>query len=154
MAIIDHPAWLFAVLLVVLLGTVEAGFRLGMRSEARGELLRRQIPQRAVRAHRVVVYPPGLDYFSRPPQIHELVLVQAFIPELPVEAFDERVLHEPPSLNEVQRHPMLIGPLIHDPAGELRSVVYLDRGGGPAPLPQPFQHAHLAWSRNDTEIPF
>lgn len=37
MAIIDHPACLFAVLLVVLLGTVEVGFRLGMRSEARGE---------------------------------------------------------------------------------------------------------------------
>ena len=44
MTIIDHPAWLFAVLLLVLLGSVELGFRLGKRSEARGEdLLHEQL---------------------------------------------------------------------------------------------------------------
>jgi len=37
MEVVDHPVWLFVVLLIVLLAAVEVGFRLGMRSEARGE---------------------------------------------------------------------------------------------------------------------
>jgi len=59
-------------------------------------------------------------------EIHEPVLVQTFIAE--VEALDERVLRGLAAIDEVQRHMVLIRPLIHDAAGELRSVVYLDRG--------------------------
>jgi len=59
-------------------------------------------------------------------EIHEPVLVQTFIAE--VEALDERVLRGLAAIDEVQRHLVLIRPLIHDAAGEFRSVVYLDRG--------------------------
>jgi hypothetical protein len=40
--------------------------------------------------------------------------MNAFLPELA-------------TLDEVQRYPVLINPLIHDAAGELGSIVYLDR---------------------------
>ena len=98
----------------------------------RRKFFRRPIPQRAVRPHRVVVHSPGLDHLARISQIHEPVLVQAFVPELPVEAFDEHVLRRFASLDEVQRHLMLMGPLIHHAAGELRPVVHLDRGRRPS----------------------
>jgi hypothetical protein len=45
-----------------------------------------------------------------------------------VEALDERVLRGLAAIDEVQRHLVLIRPLIQDAAGELRSVFYLDRG--------------------------
>src|SRR6266852_4345167 len=100
------------------------------RGDTRGELFRRQIPQRAVRAHGVVIHPPGFDRLPCVSEIHEPVLVQTFIAELPVEALDERVLRGPAALDEMQRHLVLIRPLIHDAAGELRSVVYLNCGWG------------------------
>src|ERR1700676_2986110 len=80
----------------------------------RGKFFGRPVPQRAVRAHRVVVHPPGLDHLACVSEIHEPVLVQAFIPELAVEAFDECILCGLATLDEVQRHLVLIGPLIHD----------------------------------------
>ena len=80
-----------------------------------------------MRAHGVVIYPPGFDHLACMSEIHEPVLVQTFIAELPVEAVDERILCGLAALDEVQRHLVLIRPLIHDAAGKLRSVVYLDR---------------------------
>jgi len=41
-------------------------------------------------------------------EIHEPILVQAFISELPVEALDQRVLCGLAALDEVQRHLILI----------------------------------------------
>src|SRR5207247_383949 len=58
-------------------------------------------------------------------EIHEPALVQAFIAELSVEALDERVLRRLAALDEVQRHLILIGRLIPNAAGGLRSVIYL-----------------------------
>ena len=74
------------------------GGRRRSRDDTRGELFRRQIPERDVWAHRVVIHPPFLDHLSCVSQIHEPVLVQAFISELPVEALDERVLRGLPRL--------------------------------------------------------
>lgn len=84
------------------------------RDGTRGELFRRQILQRAVWAYRVVIHPPVLDHLPCVSEIHETVLIQAFIAELPVEAFDKRVLRGLAALDEVQRHLILIGPLIHN----------------------------------------
>ena len=67
----------------------------------RRKFFRRPIPQRAVRPYRVVVHPPGLDHLSRISEIYEPVLVQAFIAELPVEAFDPRPTSEEKQANSV-----------------------------------------------------
>src|SRR2546422_2428659 len=69
------------------------------------------------------------------------------IAELPVEALDERVLRGLAALDEMQRHLVLIRPLIHDAAGELRSVVDLNRGWGSTSFSQPLQHPHHAQTR-------
>ena len=73
--------------------------------------------------------------------------VQAFFSELPVEALDRRVLRGLAALDEVQRHLILIRPLIHDAAGELRSVVDLNRGWYSTSFSQPLQHPHYAQTR-------
>ena len=78
---------------------------------------RRQIPQRAVRAHGVVIHPPSFDHLPCVSEIHEPVLVQTLIAKLPVETLDERVLRGLAALDEMQRHLVLIRPLIHDAAG-------------------------------------
>jgi hypothetical protein len=54
------------------------------------------VPQQAVWAHGVVVYPSSLDHLKCLAQIHEPVRIQTFISGFPVEAFDERVLRWPP----------------------------------------------------------
>ncbi len=87
-------------------------------------------------------HPPGLDHLPCVSKIHEPVLVQAFIPELPVEAFDQCVLRRLAALDEVQRHLILIRPLIHDPAGELCPVIHLDRYRCSASFPQRLQYPH------------
>jgi hypothetical protein len=78
------------------------------------------------------------------PEIQEPVLIQAFIPELSVEALDERVLRWLATLDEVQRHLILIGPLVHDPAGELGPVVDLNGSRCSPSFSQPLQYSHHA----------
>src|SRR2546422_8625143 len=73
-------------------GNDRRGGRRRSRGDTRGELFRRPIPQRAVRAYGVVIHPPGFDHLPCVSEIHEPVLVQTLIAELPVEALDERVL--------------------------------------------------------------
>jgi hypothetical protein len=53
---------------------------------------RGSIPQAAVRPYRIVIHSPGFNDPRRIVQADEPVLIQAFVPDLPVEAFDERVL--------------------------------------------------------------
>ena len=50
----------------------------------------------------VVIDPPGLDDLAGIVEIEEPVLVEAFIPEPPVEAFDEGVLCWLARLDEVE----------------------------------------------------
>src|SRR6267143_3499451 len=116
----------------------------------RRKLRRGSIPQAAVRPYRVVIHPPGFDDPPRLLQAHEPVLVQAFVPELPVKTFDERVLHRFPRLDEVQRHAMRIRPLVHRLADELRPVVHLNRFRIAPLLRHFFQPPHHARSGQRT----
>jgi len=63
----------------------------------------------------IVVLPPSLDDRSGMGQRMEPVLVQAFIPELTVEALDIGVLCGFAWLNQFQLYTMLISPLIESP---------------------------------------
>ncbi len=56
------------------------------------ELSRRYPSNRSVRSHLVVVLTPDGDDLTGLSQGFEPVLVEAFVPELPVEAFDVGVL--------------------------------------------------------------
>ena len=74
-------------------------------ADFRREFCRRSISQAAVRTRRIVIHPPRFDGLSGFVQAHEPVLVQAFVPEFPVETFDERILHRLARLDEMQRSP-------------------------------------------------
>ena len=73
------------------------------------ELLRRQIAQRAVRAHLVVIDPPIFNGLSCVVEGQEPALVQAFLAELSMEALDVAVLHRPAWRDEVQSDFVFIG---------------------------------------------
>jgi len=71
----------------------------------------------------IVIMSPGFGDPSGFRDAPEPVLVQALIPETPVEALAGAVLHRLPRLNEVVPDPSLVAPLVEHPAGELRAVI-------------------------------
>jgi hypothetical protein len=87
------------------------------------EFLRGPIPQRAMGPNLVVIPPPGFDFLSCILQADEPILIQAFIPELPVEALDESILDGLAWLDEAQLHASLVGPHVQGLAGEFRPVL-------------------------------
>jgi len=87
------------------------------------EFLRRQVSQRTVWAHPVVIDPPTFDGLSCVVQVQEPVLVQTFLAELSMEALDVPVFHRPAWRDEVQRDFVFIGPLVERLGSELRAIV-------------------------------
>jgi hypothetical protein len=63
---------------------------------------------------------------KRTNQRKEQIRVQAFIPQLPIEARNEPTFYRPPRPDKVQPHVVLISPLIENPAAELTPIVYRD----------------------------
>lgn len=82
----------------------------------------------------VVFLPVGLQDHRGLCQGHELVLVEALVPKLAVEALDVGVLDGLARPDEVQLHPAAVGPLVHGPAREFRPVVTGDDLGQAAEL--------------------
>ena len=76
----------------------------------------------------VVVGPPLRDFVSCIRQAQEPVLVEAAVPELAVEAFNERILRRLARLDEGQRHLPLTRPEEHGLAGQFRPVIANNRG--------------------------
>src|SRR5262245_22293463 len=114
-----------------------------------GEFLRREATESAVRPVAVVVEAPGRDRADRVGQAHKPARVQALVAELPVEALDEGVLHGLARLDEAQLDASLVGPLVQQPARELRSVVQYQRLGRTPALDHPIEDARHAcrWDR-------
>src|SRR5271169_2951381 len=96
----------------------------------------------------VVVEPPGRDGSDGIRQAHKPVLVQTLIPELPVKALHESVLHGFSGLDEPQLDAAAIGPLVEHAAPELGTVVEDERSGQSPPLHHSFQYPHHAGSRD------
>src|SRR3989304_115382 len=74
----------------------------------------------------IVIDPPPLDDPPRVGQAEEPVLVQALVAQPAVEALDEGVLHGLARLDEAQRDPLLVGPLVERFARQLGPVVQHD----------------------------
>lgn len=79
--------------------------------------------ERTVRTHGVVIDPPGFDQDLRLGNTAEPGFIQAFVAELPVEAFHGRVLDRFAWRDESQRHLVGVGPGVKRSAAEFRSVV-------------------------------
>ena len=75
------------------------------------ELVRCQVPERAVWASLIVVDAPGFDLRFRILDRRELMDVQALVSEPSVKRFDEGIFHGFARANEIQLHPTLIGPV-------------------------------------------
>ena len=91
------------------------------------ELSGRSVTQSAVRTDGIVVVPPRLHNVTGCGQAREPVLVETLVPKAPVEALDVGVLHRLARINEVQTHPVLVGPGIHRPPRELWPIVDHDQ---------------------------
>lgn len=77
----------------------------------------------AMRSHLVVVTPPVSDHVTCLSQRREPVLVQAFVAERAVEAFDVAVLHWAPRFDEKVLDAVLLRPGDKGAAGELGAIV-------------------------------
>lgn len=95
----------------------------------------------------IVISPPHLDQLLRIALIEEPVLIQAFVAERAVEAFDMAVLHWFPGSNVVQRNSPVGCPLVQHPADELRPIIDPDARWRPTLHQQPFEHPNHARTR-------
>lgn len=91
-----------------------------------GELSRRYPSNRSVRSHLVVVLTPDGDDLASLGQGFEPVLVEAFVPELAVEALDVGVLGGFARLNQDVLNASCLHPCHEGSACELRAVVRSD----------------------------
>ncbi len=99
----------------------------GRPQPCRSKLLRRQIPQTAVRTFLVILLPPGCDLAPRFEQVLEPTHLQALLAQPPMKAFHACVLDRFPRLNVHQLDAPLHAPGQKVPAGQFRSVVATDR---------------------------
>ena len=72
--------------------------------------------------HIVLVFPPA-DYLPCLLKIVEPVQVKTFIPELPIEAFNETVLHGFSGIDKHMLYMLLIGPCIESITGKFGAIV-------------------------------
>ena len=79
-----------------------------------------------MRSFFVVVSTPCLAFCHRVGEAHEPVGVQAFRPELAVEALDERIVGRLSGPAEVERHALHVGPKIKFPGYELTALIHPD----------------------------
>ena len=87
------------------------------------EFCRGLVVQRAMWPMLVVVSAPSGDQDTSLLQARKPVVIQALIPEAPVEALNERVLRGFSGLDQLELNAMLTGPLIQCPAGKFRPLV-------------------------------
>lgn len=90
------------------------------------ELVRRQLPEGAVRAHSVVIVALCLNAFARVVKASERVLIQTFFAQVPVEALDVRILDWLSRTDELKPHAVLVGPGVQRLADELWPVTDLN----------------------------
>ena len=99
-----------------------------------GEFCRGLIVQCAVRPMLVVISAPGGDQDTSLRQARKPVIIQALVPEAPVEALDEGVLSGFAGLDQLELNAVLAGPLVQCLASKFRSLVG-SNGLGIAPEP-------------------
>src|SRR5580704_10120058 len=75
-----------------------------------GELVRRPVDQRAMRALLVVVVSPLVEFASCVGQVEKNLDVQTFIAQPAIETFDVAILGGFPGTNKIQLHARLMRP--------------------------------------------
>lgn len=93
------------------------------------ELVRGQVPKRAVRSTLIIVHAPGFDEGLRLGQRGELMHVQALITESPVKRFNEGIFHRFARSNEVELDASPIRPILQGARLEFCPMIHRDRAG-------------------------
>ena len=112
-----------------------------------GELPRGQVLQAAVRAFGIVIDPPVFNDLLRFADAGKPMLVQAFLPEAAVEAFNVGVLRWLAGFDEIELNAMIVSPSVKRTAPEFRAVVHDQNVRVSALTGDPLQHFHDALSR-------
>ena len=81
------------------------------------------LTQRTMRANCIIFVFPAADYLPCFLEIVEPVQVKTFIPEFPIEAFNETVLHGFPGIDKHMLYMLLTGPCIEGITGKFGTVV-------------------------------
>ena len=89
-------------------------------------LVRRQTRQGTMWSEAIILFLKQLDFFFRILERKEPVDVQALIAKAAVEGFNERIIRWFSGPREVQRHLVVISPLVQRLRDELASVVDLN----------------------------
>ena len=77
----------------------------------------------------IVVAPPCVDDEFGVAKAVEEMLVETFVTQSAIEAFNKAVLHRLTRCDEVPGHTALLAPFEHDVRGKLRAVVRDDHAG-------------------------
>jgi len=101
-----------------------------------------------VRPILVVVAAPLGDQHSGVCEVVEVMVVQALVAELAVEALDVGVLRRLAGCDQLQIDPPTIGPSVHRSACELRSLVGADRPGRSPELGDLIEHVRNVAARD------
>lgn len=101
----------------------------------------------------VVLVAPGFDHLLGLGQGAEVMLVEALLPELAVEALDQAVLDQMPGANEVQGYALDTRPLVERETHKLGTVVAHDGGRPPAYQEQRVQRLDHARGRQRALAP-
>ena len=89
-------------------------------------LVRRQTEQGTMWSEAIILFLKQLDFFFCILEREEPVDVQAFIAKAAVEGFDEWIIRWLSGPREVERHLVIIGPLVQRLRDEFAAVVDLD----------------------------
>jgi hypothetical protein len=91
------------------------------------KLGRRQVAERAVGSVRIVVTPPRFDDRPRVVERQELMHVEAFIAQAPIEGFDMPVVRRLARAREIDFDATVKRPRFDGVGGELGAVIHGDR---------------------------
>lgn len=76
-----------------------------------------------MQTNHIVLAFPTADYLPRLLEIVESVQIKTFIPKLPIEAFNEAVLHGFPGIDKHMLYMLLVDPNIESVTGKFETVV-------------------------------
>lgn len=99
------------------------------------ELIRCQVPERAVWVVMILLHPPGFDDSLRLGERRELVDVQTLVAEPPITRFNKSVFHGLTGTNKVELDASPLGLIFPGVRMEFRSMIDSD-GAWPLALPE------------------
>ena len=91
-----------------------------------GKILGRYVLKRTTRLMLIVIDPPRFNILSGIVQRDEYLRVHALVSDAPVKTLNHCILEGFPRPNEIEHHPVLVGPSIERPGRQFAPIVHGD----------------------------